>query len=62
MEMKLDLNKLIKTRDLTNLPIVKQDDIIYIPRKKNYWRTVLSVTRDLSTVAIAAYYISRIKL
>jgi polysaccharide biosynthesis/export protein len=60
-EIKLDLKKAIKKRDLAGLPIVKQDDIIFVPRKTGYWRYVLNATRDASTIALAVYYISRIR-
>jgi polysaccharide export outer membrane protein len=59
LEMKLDLRQSLQDRRTTNLPIAKPDDIIYIPKKKNIWRTVMSISRDLTTFALAAYYISR---
>jgi polysaccharide export outer membrane protein len=59
-EMKLDLLKSLRERNMTDLPVVKPGDIIYIPKKKNYWRSGLGVARDLTTIALAAYYISRI--
>jgi polysaccharide export outer membrane protein len=60
-ELKLDLKKAIQKRDLTGLPIVKADDIIFIPRKTGYWRYLLNATRDASTIALAVYYVSRIR-
>jgi polysaccharide biosynthesis/export protein len=60
-ELKIDLLKSLKERTIANLPVVKPGDIIYIPKKKNYLRTILSVSRDLTTIALGAYYISRIK-
>jgi polysaccharide biosynthesis/export protein len=60
-ELKIDLLKSLKERTIANLPVVKPGDIIYIPKKKNYLRTILSISRDLTTIALGAYYISRIK-
>jgi polysaccharide biosynthesis/export protein len=59
LEMKLDLRQALKDRTVANLPLAKPDDIVYIPKQKNLWRSVLSITRDLTTFALAAYYISR---
>ena len=50
--MKLDLRQALKDRSVANLPLAKPDDIVYIPKQKNLWRSVLSITRDLTTFAL----------
>ncbi len=59
-EYVIDLELFLNTQDFSKVPAVKAGDIIYIPKKKNYWKGVLSVARDVSTLAIAAWYIIRI--
>ncbi len=61
MEMKLDLKKAIQNRDMSGLPVVKPDDIIFVPKKVTYLRLALNAIRDASTIALAVYYVSRIK-
>lgn len=60
-EIKLNLKKAIKNRDLTGVPIVKQDDIIFVRRRTSIWRLALSAIRDASTIALAVYYVTRIR-
>ncbi len=60
-EMKLDLRQALRKKAMAGLPIVKPDDIIFVPKKVSYWRLILNATRDASTIALAVYYISRIQ-
>ncbi len=60
VEYTINLKQFLETQEFSQVPPVKAGDIIYIPKKKNYWKGVLSVARDISTLAIAAWYIVRI--
>jgi len=60
IEYVIDLDRLLKSSDLTQLPLVKPGDVIFIPKKKNYWRSALAVIRDVSTITIALYYVTQI--
>lgn len=60
MEYSIDLSKAFSSSSYYKLPIVKPGDVIYVPKKHNYWKSALAVARDVSTLALAAYYIVRI--
>ncbi len=60
LEYKVNLNRYLTSGEYTQLPTVKSGDMIYVPKKKNYWRAILDITRDVSTIAIAVWYIMRI--
>ncbi|MBD3375428.1 hypothetical protein GF406_10370 [candidate division KSB1 bacterium] len=59
-EFSIDLDRLMASNEYYNMPIVKPGDIIVVPAKKNIWRGALTLVRDISTVAIAVWYIARL--
>ena len=60
VEFNLDMEKILTSADVYNLPAVKAGDVIAIPKKKNYWSIAINAIRDVSYVALAVYYIARI--
>ena len=60
MEYSIDLNKAFSSPNYYKLPLVKPGDVIYVPKKANYWKSALTLARDVSTLALAAYYLVRI--
>lgn len=60
LEYKINLNKFFATGEFTQLPVVKSGDMIYVPKKKNYWRSILEITRDVSTISLALWYIMQL--
>jgi polysaccharide export outer membrane protein len=59
-EFRIDMEAYMRTADVYQFPVVKAGDIIVVPEKKNIWKGILSVARDVSTIALAAYYIVRL--
>ncbi|MBN1996278.1 SLBB domain-containing protein [candidate division KSB1 bacterium] len=55
-ELKLDLEKYVRTTDYSQLPMVKAGDIIFVPKKKRWWSTARDLLRDVSTVVMLIYY------
>ena len=59
-EFKINLNRYFTTQEYSQLPVVKPGDMIYVPQKENYWKNILNIVRDISTISIAIWYIVQI--
>ncbi len=55
-ELRIDLEKHVRSTDYSQLPTVKAGDIIYVPKKTNWWGIVREAVRDVSTVVMLIYY------
>jgi len=60
-EYKIDFSRAVSSPAEYQLPLMHPGDIIFVPKKKNLWRGILSVARDVSTLTIALYYIFKFK-
>ena len=56
----IDLDKYVKNSQSYPMPVVKAGDIIYVPARSTFYKNALAYVRDFSTLALAAYYITRI--
>jgi polysaccharide export outer membrane protein len=59
-EYRINLEEYLAATGTYPNPEVRAGDIIYVPKKPKNWQTILSVARDVSSIAIAIYYIVRI--
>lgn len=59
-EYRINLEDYLANTEKYPMPAVKAGDIIYVPKKPNNWKSVLGVVRDISSIAIALYYITRL--
>ena len=50
-EVKIDIDKLLQSEQVKNIPEVRPGDIIYIPTRRKFFRNFLSVLRDAATIA-----------
>jgi len=50
-EQKINIEKKIATRQYNEIPVVKPGDVIYIPKKRNYWKMFVQVMRDITGFA-----------
>ena len=59
-EVEIDIDKFLRSKQVPEVPELRPGDIIYVPVKKNFWRTFISVLRDASLIAypivIMIYY------
>lgn len=56
----INLNEYLKSTTSYPMPVVKPGDIIYVPKKIRIMPTVIGLARDLSSIAIAVWYIARL--
>lgn len=58
-EVRIDLNKYLKSPEYFTLPEVKAGDIIYVPKKLNLWQKTFGIARDLSVLVVLLWYVDR---
>lgn len=50
-DVKIDLDQSLHPNNSNSLPLVHPGDVVYVPQKKNVWKGIISVTRDLAIFA-----------
>jgi len=61
VDFKIDLDRYFTAGEAAQLPVVKPGDVIIVPEKgPGLWRNLLTIARDVSTIAIAVWYVVRI--
>lgn len=58
-DVKIDIDELMKAATFKNIPIVVPGDVVYIPKKKLNWSSVMGFIRDLTAFATLYYIIYR---
>lgn len=49
-EIEIDLDNLLQTDEMTEIPTIQPGDIIYVPKKNTFWKTFVSVIQNVSAV------------
>jgi protein involved in polysaccharide export with SLBB domain len=50
-EFKFNIDRLLQAKQTAGIPNIEAGDIVYVPRKKEFWRGLISVLRDMATIA-----------
>lgn len=58
-EVKINIKKLLKTKDFRSIPIVVPGDVVYVSKKVVNWRKIVNLIRDVTTFAMLYYVIVR---
>lgn len=56
-EVKINIKKLLKTKDFRSIPIVVPGDVVYVSKKVVDWRKIMNLIRDVTTFAMLYYVI-----
>jgi polysaccharide export outer membrane protein len=47
----IDIEQLVLNREKSSLPVVMPGDIIYVPKKNEFWKSMIQMLRDVTSVA-----------
>lgn len=50
-EQVIDIKQFLEERDRNAIPMVMPEDIVYVPKKKEFWKNFIQVLRDITSVA-----------
>jgi polysaccharide export outer membrane protein len=51
-EITINMDEMLKSDHNVEFPEILPGDVIYVPKGKTFWRSVVSITRDVSTIAL----------
>jgi protein involved in polysaccharide export with SLBB domain len=60
-EVKINIKKLLQSKDVSSIPIVVPGDVVYIPKKFMNWKKIVGLIKDATTFAMLYYIIIRSK-
>lgn len=60
-EIVLNMKSLIKAKNFSDIPIVVPGDVVYVPKKFLNWKHMVSLIKDVTTIAMLYYIIVRSK-
>jgi len=58
-EVKVNIEKLLRSKNFQSIPIVVPGDVVYVAKKKFSWGKFINIIRDISTMAALYYLIIR---
>jgi len=58
-EVKVNIEKLLHSKNFQSIPIVVPGDVVYVAKKKFSWGKFINIIRDISTMAALYYLIIR---
>ena len=50
-EVRININDLMKSKNITNIPMVVPGDVVYIPKRTITWNKIVGIMRDVSIFA-----------
>ncbi|MCU0642975.1 MAG: SLBB domain-containing protein [bacterium] len=60
-EVKINIKKLLQSKDVSSIPVVVPGDVVYIPKKFMNWKKIVGLIKDATTFAMLYYIIIRSK-
>lgn len=55
-EVKINIKKIMKSKNLKSIPMVFPGDVVYVPSKKITWQKLINFVRDISAI-VTIYYL-----